>query len=69
MNERLKELVEIADEFATGEPKYFDTYSAKLVELVVNECALLIDQYQFESNTPNSRRLSRLVREHFLGVE
>ena len=83
MNERIKELIEKASVRGEvylpghdGHPSptfYFD--KEKFAELIVRECGILADQYQFEKKNPNPLATERLpllpsdfIYEHF-GVE
>jgi len=87
MNERIKELAkqananELSYAYYRGEKKPENAVTLhsvdleKFAELIVKECGLLADQYQFEKNTPNPLRVKRLdlvpsefIKKHF-GVE
>jgi hypothetical protein len=69
MNERIKELAKEAKEYAinrldeTGElHKYYDVYFEKFAELIVEECATVIEGNLFQGIGWNT---SRAVKRHF----
>jgi len=76
MNERIKKLKEQATSYTwNGNYVTEELDEQKFAELIVKECGLLADQYQFEKNTPNPLRVKRLdlvpsefIKKHF-GVE
>lgn len=74
MNDRIREL---ADQCYVYKTETLDIWfnKEKFAELIIRECALLSDQYQFEKNTSNPLRVkplplvpSEFINEHF-GVE
>ena len=74
MNERIRELAHEAG-LPTYNPDGIPTKLEKFAELIVRECGILADQYQFEKKNPNPLATERLpllpsdfIYEHF-GVE
>ena len=75
MNQRIKELLEqattsIKDEYGHWIGSELD--EEKFAELIVRECGILADQYQFEKKNPNPLATERLpllssdfIYEHF----
>lgn len=83
MNERVKELIKQAtehdyttwDSYNQKELVYYKFSQEKFAQLIVRECGILADQYQFEKKNPNPLATERLpllpsdfIYEHF-GVE
>jgi hypothetical protein len=74
MNERIKEL-EKQSVFYNEDEEIWETDLEKFAELIVRECGILADQYQFEKKNPNPLATERLpllpsdfIYEHF-GVD
>jgi len=66
MNERIKQLAEQAHEYtdraiySSGWSNGDEIFEENFAELIIQECAILADQYQFERNIPNPRRVEPL---------
>ena len=70
MNERIKELSKQAADYANtysdaGADVWFEIYNKKFAELIVRECAGVVEKNLFESIGWNT---SKKVKQHF-GVE
>ena len=75
MNQRIRELAEQATKHypATESSGEFSTFDiAKFAELIVRECGILADQYNFEKNrgtiNPFKTTAYEFIKQHF-GVE
>jgi hypothetical protein len=81
MNGRINDLALQAHDYtgkvisSTGWLNGDEIFEQKFAELIIRECALLSDQFQFEKNTSNPLRVkplplvpSEFINEHF-GVE
>ena len=72
MNERIKQLAKQADLYAISMENetgafYFNSYYEKFAELIVEECATVIERNLFKGIGWNT---SRAVRKHFgIGIE
>jgi len=74
MNERIRELAKQADSYAISMEKetgafYFDSYNQKFAELIVKECAKIVEDSTL--NLPHGYKAvdqANLVKQHF-GVE
>lgn len=66
MNERIKQLAEQAEKYADanfkGEVFWSEAYESKFAELIVEECATVVERNLFQGIGWNT---SRAVRRHF----
>jgi hypothetical protein len=73
MNEQFKELSEQAEKYADdnfrGEPTWSEAFESKFAELIVRECARIIDEEALEERNDFAMRriecCSWMIKEHF----
>jgi hypothetical protein len=73
MNERIKELSKQAEQYADdnfkGEPVWSEVYDQKFAELIVRECAMLVEGFILEQEVAlddyQEYEASAVLKEHF----
>ncbi len=74
MNERIKELAQQADSYAISMEKetgafYFDSYNEKFAELLIKECAMLVEGFEITQEVALDEYVdyeaSAVLKEHF----